>query len=468
MSINPLTLKEILLHDFIRYLRWSFKTKYNSKIILKQFHIDICKLLIQVYNGEIQNLIINMPPRSGKTEILNTFCEWTLTKHPESKNIMTSYSDTLVTNNSQSIRDMLKSKEHQELFNIETKKDSTAKKLWKTNLDGGLYAVSSFGQITGFGAGLKNDGWGGFIGVDDPLKPDDRNSLLMLGKIKDWFQTTLSNRKNKPNTPIIIIMQRLHSDDLVGSILNNDFGDIEKWTHYKVEIIDEENKCSLWEDFYPYEDLMTIKSKNSSYYYSQFQQKPTIEGGNLFKKEWIKYISRDVIKNIKFEKYFITVDSALKDKEHNDFTVYSAFGISENRLFYLDMFRGKPLSRERELTLRAFIKNNDNYPFLGCFIEQKASGIDLYQRLKEDRIMVREVERNTDKIFRAENIMPYLEVNGLYVADDLPYLNDFLTEYEQFPNSKHDDIMDTLIDGAELCYTSKILMRFNRFKQKGK
>ena len=98
-------------------------------------------MLVKVYQGEIQNLIINMPPRSGKTEILNTFCEWTLTKHPESKNIMTSYSDTLVTNNSQSIRDMLKSQEHLNLFGIETKKDSTAKKLWKTNLDGGLYAV---------------------------------------------------------------------------------------------------------------------------------------------------------------------------------------------------------------------------------------------------------------------------------------------------------------------------------------
>ncbi|MCT7908781.1 phage terminase large subunit [Arcobacter lacus] len=455
--MNDIALKGILLEDFKRYLRWSFKTKYNSKIILKQFHIDICNLLVDVYLGHIKNLIINMPPRSGKTEILNTFCEWTLTKHPESKNIMTSYSDMLVTNNSQAIRDMLMSKEHYSLFGVETKKDSTAKKLWKTNLDGGLYAVSSFGQITGFGAGLKKDGWGGFIGVDDPLKPDDRESLLKLDKVKDWFETTLSNRKNKPDTPIIIIMQRLHTNDLVGLILNNAFGDKNEWTHYKVEIIDEINKCSLWEEYYPYNKLMTIKANNSDYYHSQFQQSPIIKGGNIFKTSWIKYISREVINTIIFERYFITVDTALKNNEKNDYTVYSSFGVFENRLYYLDMFRGKPLSKEREVTARDFYNRNNKYPFQGMHIEQKASGVDLFQRMKDDGFMVFEIERNVDKVFRANNNVSYLEIYGLYVVEDLPNVTDFISEYEQFPNSKNDDIIDTLIDGVEIAYKNNIL-----------
>lgn len=452
MSINKTALREILLQDFIRYLRWSFKTKYNSKIILMPFHIKVCKALIKVYTGEIKNLIVNMPPRCGKTEILNTFSEWTLTKHPNSKNIMTSYSDTLVTNNSQSIRDMLMSFEHRELFNIETKKDSTAKKLWKTEAGGGLYAVSSFGQITGFGAGLKTEGWGGFIGVDDPLKPDDRESLNMLGKVKDWFETTLSNRKNKPDTPIIIIMQRLHINDLVGCILNNDFGDLHEWEILKIAMIDEENECSLWEEFYPYEKLITIKQKNPSYYYSQFQQEPIIRGGNLFQTKWIKYISREVVNSIKFERKFITVDTALKDQEKNDYTVYSAFGIYNNKLYYLDMFRGKPRSKEREVTAKSFYSKNATYPFNGMHIEQKASGIDLFQRMKDDGFMVYEIERNTDKVFRAENISPYIETYGLYVVEDLPNLNDFISEYESFPNYKHDDIIDTVMDGVEKAY----------------
>ena len=156
MSINQFALKEILLEDFIRYLRWSFKTKYNSKIILTDSHIRICKHLVEVYKGNIKKLVINMPPRSGKTEIVNTFIEWTITKHPQSKYIMTSYSDTLVANSSQQIRDTINSLEHKDLFNLETKKDTQSKKLWKTNANGGVYAVSSFGQITGHGAGLKS------------------------------------------------------------------------------------------------------------------------------------------------------------------------------------------------------------------------------------------------------------------------------------------------------------------------
>ena len=204
MSINQFALKEILLEDFIRYLKWSFKTKYNSKIILTDSHVRICKHLVEVYKGNIKKLVINMPPRSGKTEIVNTFIEWTITKHPQSKYIMTSYSDTLVANSSQQIRDTINSLEHKDLFNLETKKDTQSKKLWKTNVNGGVYAVSSFGQITGHGAGLKSSNeWGGCIIVDDPLKPDDANSILKLDKIKDWYETTLSNRVNNPNVPIV-------------------------------------------------------------------------------------------------------------------------------------------------------------------------------------------------------------------------------------------------------------------------
>ncbi|MFY4783669.1 hypothetical protein ACOTWN_10735, partial [Aliarcobacter butzleri] len=106
------------------------------------------------------------------------------------------------------------------------------------------------------------------------------------------------------------------------------------------------------------------------------------KGGNIFKTSWIKYISREVINTIIFERYFITVDTALKNNEKNDYTVYSAFGVFENRLYYLDMFRGKPLSKEREVTARDFYNRNNKYPFQGMHIEQKASGVDLFQRMK--------------------------------------------------------------------------------------
>lgn len=456
MSINPLALKEILLQDFIRYLRWSFKKKYNTKIILTESHIEVCKGLIRVYTGKSKKLIINLPPRFGKTEIVNTFIEWTITKHPESKYIMTSYADTLVANSSQQIRDMLTSDEHKDLFNIETKKDSKSKKLWKTSKGGGVYAVSSFGQITGHGAGLKVfEQWGGCIVIDDPLKPNDKDSFTMLDKVKDWYETTLSNRKNHPDTPIIIIMQRIHSEDLVGHILADEFKDAHEWDVVKVAVIDEDNKCSKWEEFYPYENISRIKLSNASYYYSQMQQEPVIAGGNFFQTLWIKYIPQSVIDTIKFERYFITADTALKDKEQNDYTVYSAWGVYENKLYWLDMYRGKPLSKQREVTAKDFYDRNYEYPFNGMYIEQKASGVDLFQRMQDDGYMVYEVERNVDKILRANDVSPYLETYKLHVREGLPNISEMLTEYEQFPNSKHDDIVDTLMDAVEKTYITE-------------
>ena len=445
--------RSLLINDFIRYLKWSFKTKYNDKIILRPFHIEVCEALIKVYTGEIKNLIINMPPRSGKTEIVNTFVEWTITKHPHAKYIMTSYSDTLVSNSSQQIRDMLNSQEHKQLFNIETKKDTQSKKLWRTEHGGGVYAVSSFGQITGHGAGTKHQGWGGCICIDDPLKPNDARSILKLDNIKEWYQTTLSNRINSPDTPIIVIMQRLHINDLVGHILSNEFEDADEWEVVTVKMLDEDTNTSMWEEFYPADKLLKMKRSNPSYFYSQMQQSPTIKGGNLLKTSWLTLTRSKVIESIVFEFKFITVDTALKAKEKNDYTVYSAFGVKDGKLYLIDMYRGKPLSKEREVTAKDFYNKhcNGSY-FRGMFIEQKASGIDLFQRMKEDGYMVFEVERNTDKVFRAENISPYIEIHGIFINEDIPGISDILSEVEAFPNGEHDDIVDTIMDGVEIAY----------------
>ena len=450
MSINPSILKGILLEDFIRYLRWSFKTKYNSKIILKDFHIEVCKALIEVYEGEIDNLIVNMPPRSGKTEIVNTFIEWSLTKHPNSKYIMTSYSDSLVSNSSQSIRDIINSQEHKKLFGLDTKKDTQSKKLWKTVADGGIYAVSSFGQITGFGAGLKSDGWGGCIVIDDPLKPNDSNSTTQLSKIKEWYQTTLSNRKNKPKTPIIIIMQRLNTDDLVGCITRNEFKDLHTWKILKVQMYDEVNKLSKWEEFYPKKMLEQIRESNSSYFYSQFQQEPIIKGGNRIKYDWFKWWS--VLPKIDYT--FITVDTAQKTKEQNDFTVMQCWGVSKDKdIYLLDMIRGKFEAPRLRQTAKTFYKKWDDNSIATLrkmYIEDKSSGSSLIQDLKAEKMKIGDIQRNTDKVFRCDDKSPHIEAGRVYLNEDIPHIQDLIDEALAFPNGKHDDTIDPLLDAINI------------------
>lgn len=457
MSINQNALKEILLQDFIRYLRWSFKTKYNSKIILTHKHIDVCRALINVYLYEIKNLIINMPPRSGKTEIVNTFIEWTLTKHPSSKYIMTSYSDVLVSNSSQQIRDMFNSQEHKQMFGIETKKDTQSKKLWKTAEGGGVYAVSSFGQITGHGAGLKQlEGWGGCIVIDDPLKPDDANSLLKLGKIKDWYETTLSNRKNNPNVPTIIIMQRLHTEDLVGCIERNEFKDLDKWTILKVEALDEDSGESFWEDFYPAENLLIMKESNKAYFYAQFQQQPIIKGGNRIKIDWFRWWK--ILPKIDY--IAITVDTAQKTKEENDYSVAECWAVSDEQDIYLvDMIRGKFEAPELRKRLKLFYnKHNTNEiaPLRYMYIEDKSSGSSLIQDFRAEKMKIKDVQRNTDKILRCDDLSPNIEVGRVYLNEYVEGVSDLVAEASAFPYGKHDDTIDPLLDAIDkLCVQKK-------------
>ena len=455
MSINLTALREILLQDFIRYLRWSFKTKYNSKIILTTSHVQICKKLISVYEGNTKKLIINMPPRSGKTEIVNTFIEWTITKHPQSKYIMTSYSDTLVANSSQQIRDTINSIEHKSMFEIETKKDTQSKKLWKTNKNGGVYAVSSFGQITGHGAGLKSiEEWGGCIIVDDPLKPDDANSLLKLEKVKDWYETTLSNRVNNPNVPIIIIMQRLHTDDLVGCIQQNLFKDKDEWDFLKIEAMNEETKVSFWEDYYPYTKLEQMRSSNSAYFYSQFQQEPIIKGGNLIKYDWFKWW--EVLPTLTY--LIITVDTAQKTKEINDFTVMQCWGVTKDKdIYMIDMIRGKFEAPQLRQTAKTFYNKWDNYkqndkkiPLRKMHIEDKSSGSSLIQDLKSERLKIGAIQRNTDKVSRVMDFSPHIEAGRVFVNSNINQIQDLIDEALAFPNSKHDDTIDPLMDAIEL------------------
>lgn len=451
MSINPIALKEVLLEDFIRYLRWSFKIKYNSKIILTDSHILICKHLIKVYKGEIKKLVINMPPRSGKTEIVNTFIEWSITKHPNSKYIMTSYSDTLVANSSQQIRDMINSLEHKSLFNIETKKDTQSKKLWKTNKNGGVYAVSSFGQITGHGAGLKSFiGWGGCIIVDDPLKPDDANSLLKLDKIKEWYETTLSNRVNNPNVPIIVIMQRLHDEDLVGCIEQNQFKDFNEWTFLKIKALNEDNNESFWEDYYPVSRLEQMKKSNSHYFYSQFQQEPIIKGGNRIKYDWFKWWT--VLPNISH--LIITVDTAQKTKDQNDYTVMQCWAVSKDKdIYLLDMIRDKYEAPQlRKMAKIFYNKWNDSKiaTLRKMYIEDKSSGSSLIQDLKADKLKIEAIPRITDKVFRCDDLSPHIEAGRIYLNENVPNVQSLIDEALSFPNGKHDDTIDPMLDAINI------------------
>lgn len=401
-------------------------------------------------------LIIEAPPQHGKSEAIIDIISWIAGRNPTLKTIYASFSQRLGIRANLKLQRLYSKKVYQDIFpdtKINSKSAITGTNYLRNreileycNKGGYFRNTTVQGSITGESLDLGV--------IDDPLKGrEEANSETIRDKTWEWLTDDFFTRFSE-EAGFLMILTRWHVDDPAQRLINNN----PRIKVLKYKAIAEENEKhrkigeALIPEYKSIDFLLERKRLMGDNFYALYQQSPVVSGGNIFKREWIKYVSRDIINKIEFERYFITVDSALKDKEKNDYTVYSFFGVFENRLYLLDMYRGKPLSNEREVTLKSFYNKNNKFPFQGCFIEQKASGIDLFQRMIYDDYMVYGIERNKDKIERANVVTGYLGIYGFYIAEDLPNLIEFKDEYEQFPNSPHDDMIDTLIDGIELCY----------------
>ncbi len=269
----------------LNFTRYFFKEKEKKKFIVGAHHRAVCDALDKVLRGEISKLIINIAPRYGKTEIaVKNFIAMGLALNPASKFIHLSYSSDLAADNSMAIKDIVNLDAYKDLFPVRIKQGCNTQAQWDTEQGGGVYAVSTLGQITGFGAGeVEEPGkpyrFAGAIVIDDPIKPEDALSDVVRERVNRRFETTIRNRVNSRNTPIIIIMQRLHEHDLCGYLQEVE---PDKWTVVSLPCIttDEEgNAAPLWEFKHTMEELEAIRSANSFVFETQYMQNPTpLEG----------------------------------------------------------------------------------------------------------------------------------------------------------------------------------------------
>jgi len=239
-------LKYMLENDGIQFMRYFFKLRESDKMIRSWHHYVIEYVLQAVIDGYIDRLIINIAPGYTKTELaVINFISRGLAVYPNSKYIHTSYSNELVQENSSKIRETVTSDEFQQLWPMSIRIDKKSKKKWFTEYGGGMMAVPSGGQITGFRAGrMSKKGFTGALINDDPLKPDDAYSTAKRTFINNRFNNTMRSRLAVESVPIIHIMQRIHDDDLTGYLLRGGSGDM--WYHLSIptflskEILDKE------------------------------------------------------------------------------------------------------------------------------------------------------------------------------------------------------------------------------------
>ena len=196
-------LRLALEEDFTLFARFFFKVLKGTKFVFSDHHHVICDALMDVFYGRTTHLIINMPPRYSKTELaVKLFSAWCYVKNPKCEFIHLSYADILALDNSESIKSVLKSEEFQKLWpHVTIKANKDSKKAWGTDQGGVFYATAAGGPITGFGAGKLDDfegdnGFGGAIIIDDPLKPDDAYSDPKRNGVNRRWDETIKSRFN--------------------------------------------------------------------------------------------------------------------------------------------------------------------------------------------------------------------------------------------------------------------------------
>ena len=288
MSLSPkhkAVYREALKASFLRFMQYFHRKQNNQTFIIADHHETIIRALYKVYNGETNRLIINIAPRYGKTLIaVKNFIAWSLANNPSASFIHLSYSDSLALDNSEAIRDLVTSAEYKEIFpHVQIKKDSNAKNKWYKTESGGVYATASGGQITGFGAGsvTPSGKFDGAIIIDDPIKPDDAESAIIRERINQRYDSTIKNRVNSRETPIIVIMQRLHPEDLCGYLIEHSK---ENWEVVKIPARYKEDGQikALWPFKHTLDDLDKMEKSNPTIFERQYMQNPTPREGMLY------------------------------------------------------------------------------------------------------------------------------------------------------------------------------------------
>ena len=446
-----------LLADFEFYLETVYFIVNESKFTKKPFHKIVIQKLMGIVFGENtkRNLLLNMPVGSGKSLIIEYFISWCFARNINNAFIYLSHSDNLITKLSKETKEICEHPEWIRLFGQRLKKDAKAQTNW--GFDGsinrtGLTAGTVGGGVTGLDAGNPNvEGFSGALIIDDPVDVGKIRYPKTREECITYYTNKLETRRRTMKTPTILIMQRLHKEDLSGFVQE---AYPEDWDVVEIQALDEENDISFWHERYPADYLHKIKERNPFLFNSQYQQRPISCGGNVIKSEWFDYCPD--WSEFKFDRLFFTQDSAQKKGEHNDWTVMMFWGVYKNNLYLLDMVRGKMESPELREATKSFWdkwKTGINGRLPNVFwIEDKSSGTGLIQDLQRDTgIPVMAIQRVKDKLTRVEDVLPYLATGRvkLFKDENWEYNPIILAECEAFARDlshKYDDIIDNIAD----------------------
>lgn len=443
-----------LRNDLGMFIGQTQKILQPHKPYIHGHHIDaIAYQLERCMRGENRFLIINLPPRYLKSVCCSIALPAFLLGHDPTLGITClSYGDVLALDLSRSCRKVMQSSEYRELFpSTRLSPTKNTEGLFYTTMGGHRRAVSIAGGITGFGAD--------FLIIDDPIKADDVLSPHRRDEVIESMKNTLLSRLNdKKKGCIIVVMQRLHMDDLTGYLLEQG-----GWTVLNLPAIAEEYQeiplggGRIWKrspggvllpEYESLDDLNQLRrTMGDQSFLPQYQQRPIPENGQIF--FWDKFQFYDTPPPFKNgDRYVMSCDTAMKDGELNDYSACTVWQVHQEKYYYLvDVIRKKMLYPELLQTVYAKARK---YPIIELLFEDAGSGTILYQQISEkydlpiDGVYCIKPEGN--KATRAAAITNLIEEGRVFLPRQSPILEPFRSELLQFPNGRYDDQVDSMVN----------------------
>jgi predicted phage terminase large subunit-like protein len=441
----PLWYDDLLGSDFPTFIGKSLSTVDPAAKFLPNWHIDLIAEYLQAASrAQITRLIINMPPRSLKSlSVSVAWPAWLLGQDPKSRIIAVSYASSLSVKHSLDCRLLINSPWFRRIFpDVKLAPDQNEKHKFMTTRQG-------FRMASSVGASVIGEG-GNFLIIDDPISPAQAMNGHWRKRVNNWFDHTFSTRlDNKEKGVIVLVMQRLHSDDLSGYLLakggwehlclpavstcprNYSFGSVAKF-------------FEAGELLHPGRESLRLIERakielGSAAFAAQYQQQPQPEEGGMLCRSWL---ARYEAVPSAAERVVQSWDTAIKNGAQHDASVCLTFLEAEGRSYLRD---ARVMRLEYPDLKKFFYSHAEEYKPDMILLEDKASGQQLLQDVKrESYLPLLGVRPKSDKITRFAAVSAMIEAGKLVLPKQAAWLADFEAELFSFPDGAHDDQVDAL------------------------
>jgi len=404
-------------------------------------HLDLlAERLLDIAQGKLKRLLIQMPPRHGKSEFASAhFPAWYLGTFPERRVILASYEHDFAASWGAKARDRF-AEYGPALWRLWVRRDKQAADDWQiAGHQGGMVCAGVGGPITGRGANL--------LVIDDPVKSaEEADSETYRERAWNWYRSTAYTRL-EPQGALILIMTRWHEDDLAGRVLAEAAKTGEAWEVINLPALAEEGDVlgrqpgeALWPERYPAQALAEIREAVGPYWWSAlYQQRPSPPEGALFRREWWRYWKPDDLPQ-DFDEVLCSWDMAFKGDDSSDYVVGQVWGRVGATFYLLDQARGhwdfpqtvEEVRRLKERWPRAVL----------TLIEDKANGPAVVQALRKECAGLLAVDPKGGKFSRAQAAARAVQSGNVHLPFMASWLEDFVHELACFPTGAHDDMVD--------------------------